>query len=74
MADAKANLILTPAPSQIGRNREEMCIRQCGWLFFLHLATYIRLVKREQAEIKYKAEGNAEVDTATMQDTFLHAS
>lgn len=31
---------------------------------FLHLATYIRLVRREQTEMMYRTKKNIEVDTA----------
>lgn len=54
MADAKTNLILTPAPSQIGRNREEMCMRQSGWLFFYTLPLTLDLW--EESELKNSIE------------------
>lgn len=61
-ADAKTNLILTTARWQIE-------IYKAMWVvfcFFLHLATYIRLSKREWTEIKYKRRKNTEVDAAVI--------
>lgn len=43
------------------RNREEVSKRQCGRLVFLHLATHIRLVEREQTlkkKKRYRTEEN----------------